>query len=91
MTSLQELNFYVHFCNCNPLNQIIIQLQILIGTTVAFFVNDAKKVTCAMSISNENAIISKTVADLYIDRMRRLNAPKCQCNKPEKAAIELRI
>ena len=49
--------------------------------------NDAKKVTGAMSISNQHAIISKIVADLNIGRMRRLNALKCQCNKPEQAAI----
>ena len=48
---------------------------------------NAEKVAGAVNTSNENAIVSKVVADLYISRMQRLNAPKCQCNKPEQAAI----
>ena len=49
--------------------------------------NNAEKVTGAVNTSNEHAIVSKVVADLYISRMQRLNAPKCQCNKPKQAAI----
>ena len=68
MTLLHELNFYVHFCNCNPLNQITIQLQALIGTTVVFLsmriANNVKKVTDAVNASNKHAIVSKVVADL---------------------------
>ena len=60
----------------------------LIGTTVAFFsmqiANNAKKVAGAVNTSNEH---TKVVADFYISRMPRLNAPKCQCNNPEQAAI----
>ena len=47
----------------------------------------AEKVAGAVNTSNEHAVITKVVADLYISRMQRLNAPKCQCNKPEQAAI----
>ena len=46
-----------------------------------------EKVTGAVNTSNEHAIVSKVVADLYISRMQRPNAPKCQCNNPEQAAI----
>ena len=49
--------------------------------------NNAEKVTDAVNTSNEHAIVSKVVAELYISRMQRLKAPKCQCNKPEQAAI----
>ena len=49
--------------------------------------NNAEKVTGAMNTSNEHAIVSKVVADLYISQMQQLNSPKCQCNKPEQAAI----
>ena len=49
--------------------------------------NNVKKVTGAVNASNEHAIVSKVVADLYISRMQRLNAPKFQGNKPEQAAI----
>ena len=49
--------------------------------------NDAEKVTGAVNTSNEHAIVTKVVADLHISRMPRLKAPKCQCNKPEQAAI----
>ena len=48
---------------------------------------NAEKVAGAVNTSNEHAIVTKVVADLYISRMPRLNAPKCQCNKPEQAAI----
>ena len=61
--------------------------NILIGTTVAFLsmriANNAKKVTGAVNTSNEH---TKVVADLYISRMPRLKAAKCQCNNPEQAA-----
>ena len=49
--------------------------------------NNAEKVTGAVNTSNEHAIVSKVVADLYISRMQQQNAPKYQCNKPEQAAI----
>ena len=51
--------------------------------------NNAKKVTDAVNTSNEHAIVSKVVADLYmyINRMQWHNAPKCQSKKPEQAAI----
>ena len=48
---------------------------------------NAEKVAGAVNISNEHKIVTKVVADLYISRMQRLNAPKCQCNMPEQAAI----
>ena len=53
--------------------------------------NNAEKVSGAVNTSNEHAIVSKVVVDLYISRMQRLNAPKYQCNKPEQAAIQLQI
>ena len=53
--------------------------------------NNSEKVTGAVNTSNEHAIVSKVVADLYISRMQRLNAPKYQSNKPEQAAIKLQI
>ena len=34
--------------------------------------NNAEKVTGAMNTSTEHAIVSKVVADLYINRMQRL-------------------
>ena len=43
-----------------------------------------KKVTGAVNTSNEH---TKVVADLYISRMPRLKAAKCQCNNAEQAAI----
>ena len=49
--------------------------------------NNAEKVTGAVNTSNEHEIVSKVVADLYISPMQLLNAPKCQCNKPEQAAM----
>ena len=62
--------------------------DILIETTVAFLsmriANNAKKVTGAVNTSNEH---TKVVIDLYIGRMPRLKAAKCQCNNPEQAAI----
>ena len=48
---------------------------------------NAEKVTGGVNTSNEHAIVSKVVADLYISRLQWLNAPKCQCNKPEQATI----
>ena len=52
---------------------------------------NAEKVAGAVDTFNEHAIVTKVVADLYISRMQRLNAPKCQCNKLEQAAIKLQI
>ena len=48
---------------------------------------NAEKVAGTVNTSNEHAIVTKVVANLYISRMQRLNAPKCQCNKPEQAVI----
>ena len=48
---------------------------------------NAEKVAGAVNTSNEHAIVTKVVADLYISRMQRPNAPKCQRNKPKQAAI----
>ena len=49
--------------------------------------NGAKKLPCAMGISNQHVTISKVVADLYNSRMPWLKALKCHSNKPEQAEI----